>query len=96
MKGRMMTTAKAIKFMDRPIIRSAKTIAKAVECFRMASEEKKRDCPNHSCPYNNDCAEYGYWCCANSILFDAARKLIKQEEKIKSLEKKIDKMWTGE
>ena len=89
---RVMTKVEREKLMNRPIKRSARTIAKALECYRMSSEEKKHDCPNRKCPYNNNSAEYGYWCCANNILFEAVRKLRQQDEQIKKLKNKIDKV----
>ena len=76
-------------------VRSAKKIAAALECWRMATDKKKSDCPNHSCPYNNNSADYGYWCCGNSIMFDAVRKLLYQRDNIRKLERKIDSVWTG-
>lgn len=87
MKARMMTIADAKRLMNRPIKRSAKTIAKALECYRMAFADQKADCPNHSCPYNNNSPAYGYWCCSNNIMFEAVRKLRQQDEEIKKLKK---------
>ena len=95
MATRVMTKAEVKKLMNRPIKRSARTIAKALECYRMASEEQKHNCPNRKCPYNNNSSEYGYWCCSNSILFEAVRKLRQQDEHIKKLKKQIDRVWTG-
>ena len=88
MKARMMTSAETKKLMNRPIKSSARTIAKALECYRMSSEYKKHNCQNLKCPYNNN-SEYGYWCCANSIMFEAVRKLRQQDEEIKKLKKRI-------
>ena len=76
-------------------VRSAKKIAKALECYRMLPEAKRRVCDIKTCPYNNNDPEYGCYCCGNHILFDAVRKLLYQEEKIKRLERKIDSVWTG-
>lgn len=76
-------------------VRSAVKIANALECYRMASDDKKHNCDKTSCPYNNNDPEHGNWCCENSIMFDAVRKLIQQDEKIKKLNRKIDRIWTG-
>ena len=76
-------------------VRSAKKIAKALECFRLASDEKKHNCKQKTCPYNNNDPEYGCWCCGNNILGDAVMKLLQQDEKIKKLNRKIDRIWTG-
>lgn len=83
---RRMTVAERRAIMNRPIKRSARIIAKALECYRMASDEMKHDCPNTKCPYNNN-SEWGNWCCANSIMFEAVRKLRQQDEKIRELKK---------
>ena len=83
------------ELVPRKEVRSAKKIAQALECWRMTPEDEKHDCPKHSCPYNNNSPTYGYWCCGNSIMFDAVRKLLQQDEKIKKLNKKIDRIWTG-
>ncbi len=76
-------------------LKSATTIAKALECYRMASEEERHTCEKRTCPFNNNSATYGTWCCGNSIMFEAVRKLIQQNEQIKKLKKQIDRVWTG-
>lgn len=93
--GKTMTKAELKKLMNRKISARANTIAKALECYRLASEEKKHECPNQKCPYRNPSDEFGHWCCGNSILFDAVRKLRQQDEKIKKMRKQLDKRWTG-
>lgn len=73
--------------------KGAKTIANALECYRMNIDPMT--CGKRNCPYNNADPEHGYYCCANGLLHDAAQRLLYQEEKIKRLERKIDRIWTG-
>lgn len=76
--------------------RRASAIAKALECYRMASDEKRANCDKRNCPYNNNDPEHGYWCCYSHILYEAVRKLTDQEAEIKKLRRAIDYVWTGE
>ena len=86
-------------------LKSATTIAKALECYRMASEEERHTCEKRTCPFNNNSATYGTWCCGNSIMFDNPWEyffeqpygytLEEANEQIKKLKKQIDRVWTG-
>ena len=49
------------------------TVIKALKCYRMTSDEKRERCRNKKCPYNNNDPQHGYWCCSNSLLFDAEK-----------------------
>lgn len=75
--------------------KGTKTIADALECFRMQMPERAEQCQKKSCPYNNNDPEYGCWCVSNSIMFDAVQRLKYQEQKIKRLERQLDRVWTG-
>ena len=79
--------------MMRNSRKHTKTIMAALDCYRTNFDPQ--NCKKTSCPYNNNDEECGYYCCSNSILFDAARRLRYQEDVIKRLQRKIDSVWVG-
>ena len=71
--------------IDREIDREK--VAEALECYRMNLDPTH--CEKKDCPYNNNDPHYGYWCCSNSLLYDAVA-LLKAEKKTKVVFKQYD------
>ena len=61
------------------------TVATCLECYRLKSQEQRVNCRERKCPYNNNSPAYGYWCCSNSLLYDAVT-LLKEQEAVKPRE----------
>lgn len=60
--------------MDRHEPRAdIKTVAEKLECYRMKWHPDL--CTAKECPYNNNDSECGYYCCSNSLLYDAVTLL---------------------
>ena len=64
-------------------MQSREAVIKALKCYRMTSDEKRERCRNKRCPYNNNDPQHGYWCCSNSLLYDAEKLLQEQPKRAK-------------
>ena len=70
--------------IDREIDREK--VAEALECYRMNLDHEH--CEKKECPYNNNDPHYGYWCCSNSLLYDAVHLLKEAQEITEYISKK--------